>query len=129
MSEKPHDAPFVIGTYQLGWRNIEVFADPTERGGAFYFAPEPGKLSRIRVGMDYAEIRDAWSVLQHEALEMLMADHGARYLKSGSFCAGASDAYSFYFDHNQLTEIAAKLGHFTFDVHDDFSAAWALVHV
>lgn len=119
---------FTIGSYQLGWRNLDLIADPKECGGSFFFVPDKAALSRIRVGFDYPEIGQAWAVLYHEALELLMADAGLRYRQSGSYVPNASDAYLFHFDHNQFSEIAAKLAYFSLDAFPDFKAAWDLVH-
>lgn len=113
---------FLIGTYQLGWRYCDVFAMPTETGGSFYWMPEGHERSRIWVGFDYQD-ETPWAILCHEALEALIEDQGCRLRPTSSFVRTASDVYLFHFDHNQFTDIAAKLGCFIFAIKDDFEAA------
>ena len=120
--------PFKIGTYQLGWRWVDVYAEPGHTGGWFYFMPDGGQShTRIRVGFDYSDIDDSFCILVHEAMEALIDDAGCRMRPTSNFCRNASDLYRFAFDHNQMTDIAAKLGCFLWSIRKDFEAAFELV--
>jgi hypothetical protein len=124
--EKDRMNNFLIGTYQLGWRFCDVFAMPTETGGSFYWMPEGHERARIWVGFDYQD-ETPWVILCHEALEALIEDQGCRFRPTSSFVRNASDVYQFHFDHNQFTDISAKLGCFIFAIKDDFVAAQQLI--
>jgi len=118
---------FKIGTYQLGFQFCDVFADPKETGGCFYWMPEGQERSRIRIGFDYDDIETPFSILVHETMEFLIEIQGGRFRPTSGFVRSASDVYRFFFDHNQMTEIAAKLGCFLWDIRKDFEAAFELI--
>lgn len=123
-------APSLIGTYQLGWRYVDVIACPDETGGSFCWMPDGNERSRIRVGFNYSagEIETVFAILVHEALEALIEDQNCRFRPTSTFVRCASDVYVFHFDHNQFTDIAAKLGVFLWEIREDFKAAFELVH-
>lgn len=119
---------FKIGTYQLGYRWVDLFADPEEMGGNFFFMPDDTySHSRIRVGFRYECIDDCWCVLFHEAMEAIITEMECRYKPTSCYISGASDIYRFYFDHNQFTEIAARLAMFIKACIKDFEAAFDLI--
>lgn len=118
---------FKIGTYQLSHRYVDVFAEPAHTGGWFYFMPEHGANARIRIGFDYENADDPYCILVHEAMEFLIDEVGARFRPTSNFCQTASDLYVFYFNHNQMTDIAAKLGSFLLEIQEDFHAAFQLI--
>lgn len=121
--------PLKIGTYQLGWRWVDVFADPTSFGGTFKMIDHQneGEHAKITVGFKDDKISDAMEVLTHEALEFLLGEHNYQFHPTRSYAPYATDAYHFMFDHNGLTEVAAKLGCFLWNIHDVFKAAFDLI--
>lgn len=119
---------FKIGTYQLGYRWVDLFADPKETGGSFYLMPDDTPShARIRIGFDYREIDHPWCNLFHEVMEFVIAGIGCRCKPTGHYIEGCSDIYTFHFNHNEFTEIAAQVGMFIKNCKADFEAAWDLV--
>jgi hypothetical protein len=112
---------FLVGRYQLGWRMVRVYASPEERGGHFNLCRN-SEEPQITVGMDQRYAEDAFGVLMHEALEMLMDDMGCAFIPK-VFETNASDTYRFMFNHNQHTEICARAAHFFWQVWNDFNGA------
>lgn len=39
-----------VGTYDLGWENVDVFVLTREQGGCYYFQPEDGHFARTKKG-------------------------------------------------------------------------------
>lgn len=123
---------FLIGTYQLGWRWVEVFANLESFGGTFNMNNGTSgdlKHAKITVGFKSGSCFDCFEVLTHEAMEFLFSEHNVQFSPSHAYAPYASDAYHFMFDHNVLTEVAAKLGHFLWDIRKDFEAAHELLKV
>lgn len=120
----------MVGIYQLGYRWVEVWLDPSTEGGNFTYLPgtcrDPKKEkshSKITVGRE-DQLWSAWAILVHESLEFLLAEEGVRLRPTGHYSIGASDIYRFHFDHNQFTEVAARLGCFVYEVRPRFEATW-----
>lgn len=116
--------PFLIGTYQLGWRIVDVTANPSSRCGQIELVVNRKKPTQITVGMDYRDVRDAWNVLLHEALESLLADENACYKRTDLYLPDASDTFHFIFTHNQFSETVARLAWFTWLARADFEKAF-----
>lgn len=117
-----------IGTYQLGWRWVDVYGQRNERSGAYFFMPDDKPShARIKVGMDHGSAADAFQVLAHEAFEFLADEGQCRYRKTGSYEPNASDNCFFIMDHSAMTEIIAKTGWFLHQIKKDFDAAYELL--
>lgn len=119
--------PFKIGTYQLGYRWVDVFADPEKFDGSFFMHPGENKdHSEIRVGCA-GQLDEPYAVLVHEVIEAACVDVGVRFIPSSVYVKSASDVYRFFFDHNQFTEIAARVSWFLWQCNTDFRAALDLI--
>ena len=66
-------------------------------------------------------------VATHEAIEFAACDLGVRFQPTWAYEDTASDCYFFAFNHNKLTEIAARTGCFIAQIHDDLKAAIQLL--
>lgn len=120
--------PFLIGTYQLGYRWVNVFAEPESCSGSFTWHPNNNTSdhSEIRVGMA-GKGDEPYAVLLHEVIEATCADLGTRFRKTSVYVESASDAYQFFFCHSQFTEIAARTAWFLWQINQDFKAALDLI--
>jgi hypothetical protein len=115
-----------VGTYQLGYRWVDLFIERDSESGNFTWFPDnpsgpknPKSHAEIVVGVDGTEWA-AWVVLVHEACEAIMSDMGLRFRPSNRYVERSSDLYTFHFDHNQFTEVAARLGALISDCRSDF---------
>ena len=116
---------FKIGTYQLGYRWVDVYADPGEgRGAHFETMPDGMGHARITVGMNYSSSCKPWGNLTHEALEFTLSEIRGRFVYSDVFDDRATDTVVFHFDHNQLNELAARVGWFAQKCLRDFDRAY-----
>jgi hypothetical protein len=118
---------FLIGTYQIGYRYVDVIADPSVCGGSFYYMPDGTERSRMRIGLDYDTFFEVLSVVLHEATEFLLDEFRLRYRATNTFATRASDTFIFHFDHNEFTEVMARLATFLDDCLKDLRAAFDLV--
>lgn len=117
---------FKIGRFQLGWRMVDLWAEP-HATGAWFNLCQNRQDAQIHLGMSMTDPAEVHGVLLHEVFEMCLDDLGHAY-KPKAFCDGASDIYRFFFDHNQFTEVAARSAFFMFTCHDAFLKAHAKVH-
>lgn len=117
--------PFKIGTYQLGWRMVELWAQPGETGATFNLCCHQ-KIATIKCGMNYKDPAEAFACLCHEVWEMAMDELMCCY-RPKAFVEHASDTYHFSFDHNQHTEISARASYFIYTCFDDFKKAHAKI--
>lgn len=97
---------------------------PDQRGGNFTLDVSRDPSTKMEIGMGERNIRESWGTLIHEAMELLMADECVRFKKTDLFSSDASDSFWFLFNHNQFTEITAKLGWFLYNVAPDFNKAY-----
>jgi hypothetical protein len=119
---------FLIGTYQLGYRWVDVYAQPDNRGGEFYFIPDDLPANaRIKVGFAYNNIDEPWAVLVHEVCEATLSEMFCRYIPTYHLVQCASDMYLFKFDHNQFTEFAARIAYLLWNIRKDFESAFELI--
>jgi hypothetical protein len=123
----PKNKLIKVGTYQLGYRWVDVFLDPKYSGGSFDFMPgwgpnDPKVHSEMIVGCDHAAWK-SWGVLAHEAMEAVMSDMGLRFNATVRICPNSSDNYTFIFDHAHFTEVAARVGAFISEAGAEFSRA------
>lgn len=112
-----------VGTFQLGWTNVDLYLDPDESGGCFYFAPNDKDTPRIRVGLDGMSWRDVVEVLLHETLELVLTRRDLRYVPTGRIACG-HDSYVFHCDHNDFTQAVAEAAAFMVDTVPAVSKAY-----
>jgi len=97
----------LVGTYQLGLRNIKVFADPNTASGSVIMMPENKGVAEVNVG-----IAKSWaetvSTFLHEAFELSFIDLNGRYSQSPGFCQEASD-FIFLVTHNQFSDAGERV--------------------
>lgn len=111
-----------IGTYQLGWRWVDLYLDNNGEGASFEIMPDNPKKSgaKIVIGNAGQDVAECWKTLCHEAMELALTDCMARFRHDEAF-SRASDMYYFFCHHNQFTEATAMLGSFLLDCHKDFN--------
>jgi hypothetical protein len=124
--------PFQIGTYQLGWRWVDVWVDPELVGGNFearFGAADIPECPRPKmvIGLARLDLHQIFEVATHEAIEFVACYLGCRMRPTWAYEEYASDCYFFAFDHSKLTEIAARAGNFLCSIHDDLKAALGLI--
>lgn len=112
-----------IGTYQLGYRWVDLYYDPETTGGNFTWVPKGKSHSEMVIGFNYGYSDKPYGTLFHEALEAAAADVNGRFNREG-FDGDASDVVVFMFDHNQHSEISARVSYFIKQCHEDFFKAW-----
>lgn len=112
--------PFKFGTFQLGYRWVDVYADPANNGGSFRIVPKDKKNAQLTVGMAQ-KAEHAWSVLMHEAQEAILCDMETRFRIEG-FEVG-SDTCFFHYDHRQHTEICSRVAWFMWEAREAFCKA------
>jgi len=118
-----------LGTYQLGWRWVDVYLNPNEAGAEFQVMPGgKGSNARIILGLGQPQIESAWGNLNHESLEMTLTLLGCRWRPDDQFSCDASDTYVFSFNHDMFSEAVAQSSVFTWLVKDDFEKAWKKHH-
>lgn len=115
--------PFLIGRYQLGWRMVNLWAEPELLGGNFNLCRNR-QDAQIHIGMDHRDPAEVFAVLCHEVWEMVM-DELCCALTPKAFEPNASDTYQFHFNHNQHTEISSRASYFVWQCMDDFKKAHA----
>ncbi len=108
IAQQKHMKQIKVGCYTLAHLNVDLYlVDDT--GGEFFFAPEPGKLPRIKVGAQ-GTWQDLVVWLVHEAIEFEFTAHQCR-LKPDT--GGNSDGqYTFLANHAQFSSICRGAGEF-----------------
>lgn len=100
----------IIGIFPLGHCDVElVIREGT--GGEFYCAPEPGKIPRIKVGVDDRKWSFVVGVLLHETMELVMAQLKYRYDQADDYGRDHS-SYLFIMTHPQYSDVCARVGLF-----------------
>lgn len=72
-------------------------------------------------------VSGAMEVATHEALEFVACEMGLRYRPSMAYEQTASDCYFFAFNHNQLTELASRVGNFLWQISKDVESGVELL--
>jgi len=116
-----------VGTYQLGYRWVDLLLVPGS-GAHFDTMPDGRGHSKITVGMDYYAADKPWGALIHEVMEFSLSDLRGRFVYNDVFDDRTTDCVVFHFDHNQLNEVAARVGFFAHKCHDDFFRAFRKYH-
>lgn len=100
-----------VGQYMLGYRNVDLWANPESTGGNFVLLPTEG-VSTMEVGTKLDYWHEILNILAHEAFEFSLGEVNARYRPNPCFADCASDTYRFMFDHNQFTEAVYRASYF-----------------
>jgi hypothetical protein len=114
----------LVGVYQLGFRNVELYADTKEDGG--HVSLSPGKITEVVIGIDQ-HWPDVFGTLLHEAYECVLVDMSTRYKQQPSYSLDASD-FIFLITHNQLSEAHDRVANFLVDCEKDFSKMYELLN-
>lgn len=123
--EKWAGQPFLIGRYQLGYRVVNLWAEPGKGGAWFNLCKGGTEEAQIHVHMEDEDPAYAFSHLCHEIWEMALDDQHAVFHKSNAFMDSASDACHFFYDHNQHTEVSCRASFFVWKCMEAFKAAHA----
>jgi hypothetical protein len=119
--------PIHVGTYVLGHEQVELYALPDDAGGEFYFLPEPGRLGRIKVGIDYPEWDSVVAILLHETLEYLILRMERAYVSVGCISRGTDDR-SFILNHPEFSELCSRAAMLITPALPDLGAIYAEHH-
>jgi hypothetical protein len=114
----------LVGVYQLGFRNVELFADTEEDGG--HVSLNPGKITEIVVGI-HMPWADCIGTLLHEVYECVLVDMSTRYKQMPSYSFDSSD-FIFLLTHNQLSEAHERVANFLVDAEKDFAKMYELLN-
>ena len=100
----------IVNSYEMGYQAVQLVARE-DLGGEYYLVPEPGHVPRIRVGIDYEYWREVVAVLLHEAMELAIDVHRAKYKQTNQI-ANDHGNYLFVMDHSQFTQVCAEVAEF-----------------
>ena len=112
-----------IGTWPLGWRNVDLYGREGADGGEFFFVPDEKSNARLKIALGYANWKDVLNVLLHETGEFLMQDRNHAYRRSGEMSRD-KNALWFHFPHHEWSEIAAHQADFIADCYKPLKAKW-----
>ena len=113
----------LVGSYNLGFRPVNLFIDTDRTGGSVELTPEErGKPTAINVGIN-SPLVIAVSTLLHEAYEACLIDLNARYEPHPAYSSESSD-FIFVMSHNQLGEAHDRVGEFLVDTYTAFVLAY-----
>lgn len=112
-----------IGTWPLGWRNVDLYGTIGILGGSFYFLPDNKSNGRVKITLDHDKWGEVLGVLHHECGEFLMQDMGFAF-KPDRSVSGDANNLMFSFRHHDWSEIAQHLADFIEDAYDPLKAAW-----
>ncbi len=107
----------VVGQFKLGPENVEVRLLPGSFGGSFQLAPPEGGVAVIHLS-DYAgkEPDRVTEVLLHEAFELAAARLHLRFGNMPAMSRSSAD-YLFVMNHEQFTEVVARVALFMYEAH------------
>lgn len=116
-----------VGKHQLGWRSIDLYVMPRQKGGWFQAVPGDGRDAQMHIGLDYDNFADCLEVLLHEAHEFNMSDLGCSFRNAHHYEQNSSDGVHFILDHNQHTEACARSAYFLLNTVDLIRDWWKKV--
>jgi hypothetical protein len=126
MTDLTLNSLFHVGTYQLGYRYVDLYLEPDSLGGSFQLnSGDPAKQrhATMTLGADHDCMSDLMEVAAHETFEAACQELGCRFKPCTVYVANASDVYYFHLDHNQMSEITARVGNFLWQIGPDLQAA------
>lgn len=112
-----------VGTYQLGFRMVRLYADFSTANGCVMVCPDDHGLPQISVGCD-APWDEVIGTFLHEAYELTLIDLQTRYKQRPSWSEESSD-FMFFLSHNQLSEACERIGGFTEHALPDLSKVYS----
>lgn len=121
---------FYLGTYQLGYRYVVVTLKLDDYGGSFSLNTADTKRSphaSMTIGVAARSTSEAMEVAAHEAFEAATQETCCRFKQSSGYTEGASDTYWFVMNHNQMTEVMARVGNFIWQIGEDLDIAIKLL--
>lgn len=116
-----------VGTYQLGFRWVELFVELNGRsGGSGSLVPgKKGEYPPAHITINSGScVAYAWGTLVHEVFELAATANQLSFEPVVTFAQGATDCRWFHFDHQQFSEIAQQVGCFLHNCHRDFDRAY-----
>jgi len=120
-SGKP--AAIHVGTYELGYENVDLWLMPKERGGEFTLVPDGQPRAQIKVGGDYQRWQQVVNCLMHEAIEFAFCRRHVRFEQTEGLIGG-HDRYRFFMDHNDFSEAIACASEFVTHAIYPMNKAW-----
>lgn len=114
--------PILIGVYQLGNTDVEVFGNTTDDVGELEFRPEPMRLPRVTIGLGCKSWPSVVSVLLHESFEFLMLQDNLSY--DGVGRCGSTQNRMFIFNHGHYTDLCAQQADFLVKCLPDLARVW-----
>ncbi len=114
----------VIGIYYFGFEQVELVVREGT-GGEFWVTPEPGKLPRIKIGIDEEEWSSVITVLLHEAYEFILDRLRTRYELSDDM-ARSHAGYVFMMTHETFAEACARVADFIAKALPDLTIAYEM---
>lgn len=124
---KPKLPPGKIGTFRMGFQNVDLVAILDEHGGEFYLCPDNTSLPRIKVGIAYTNWDECVATLLHEALEVAACLTRVRYYSSGKLNGDNAD-YLFVFDHSEFGHMCSMVATFVTPALPELAKAWNKLH-
>lgn len=95
-----------VGTYQLGFQNVDLFVLPHDTGGEFFLCPDTHSPPRIIIGLNYPSWPECLAILLHETIELTLCTQNHRFQRSGKLSGDLAD-FTFILDHSQFSQVIA----------------------
>lgn len=111
-----------VGTFPLGFMNVELYAITDETNGYFFTRPDDKSPGRIKVGIDTEHWDQVVAILLHETFEMVCSHMNLRYEVSGA--VGDASSYTFIFNHTQFCDACDRQARFITPALPKLAAVW-----
>ncbi len=118
-----------VGTYQLGYQDVQLFVDPDSNGGSgSWNAGTSGKTgAKIVIGINCA-LWYSWGTLVHETVEYALTNLNASFAPASAFTSRSTDSRLFVATHKQFDEATQQSGNYIHECHKDFLKAYRKYH-
>jgi hypothetical protein len=115
-----------IGTYRIGFENVDLFGQITDNGGFFDLCPDKNK-AHMKVGLTDENWDATVSIILHESMEFILLRANCAHAPINDTCASLSNRL-FVLTHSQLDEACDRQAGFISDALPALETAWKKYH-
>ncbi len=108
----------LLGTFPLGPRSVDVFADFLSTDGSF-----GGRAEGMKIGLQHDEFHKVVDIALHEAMEFACMDIRVRWAPAPDVSC-AHDGYLFVLTHPEFGEACARAAEFLTPVVPRLQQLW-----
>lgn len=114
-----------VGTYQLGFQDVQLFVDTESNGGSgtWNSGTYDKDKAKITIGIDCSQWY-AYGTLVHETMEWAMTSLGSSFTPYAAFNSRATDSRLFVMTHKQFDEASQWSGNYINECQKDFLKAY-----